>query len=297
MNKLQRYISENVIHLYWALIFGKPVRRSDFLSLRKNGFHDIDGPVFFLSTGRTGTLWFSRLLNFDRQSRAFHMIHPDLSYQSRWAYALHKQSNGRLTDTVKRALKEMVLIAREQHIRYAYKTDKKLIETNNNLTFFAPVLYDLFPNIKFVHLYRHPGEFICSGLRRKYYQNTSALDKKHIEPVVGNALDQWNNYSRLQKIAWLWFETNNFIENFKQELPDSRIFSLNFNERNQANIQALINFLELDVPAKKIKKYINFPLNQQKHGEYITYQNWPEQDKNQVREICGYLAKYYEYQL
>src|SRR5690625_7198839 len=69
---------------------------------------------------------------------------------------------------------------REQHLRYAYKSEKRYIETNNQLTFFAPGLARMFPDAQFVHLYRHPGEVVRSGMRRGWFDHNEPATLKII---------------------------------------------------------------------------------------------------------------------
>ena len=50
-------------------------------------------------------------------------------------------------------------------------------------------LGELFPKAKFIQLVRHPGDFVRSGIRRKYYSGNENDDSR-ITPLIN---DQYNN--------------------------------------------------------------------------------------------------------
>ena len=83
-------------------------------------------------------------------------------------------------------IKEVYFSGREEYLRYAFKTENRLIETNNGISFFAPILAEIFPTALFVHLYRHPGEFTRSGIRRDYFTG-SIEDIRRISPQEGSS--------------------------------------------------------------------------------------------------------------
>ncbi|MDZ7690395.1 MAG: hypothetical protein U5K69_04470 [Balneolaceae bacterium] len=107
---------------------------------------------------------------------------------------------------------KIVDAARYEQIRNAWLLDKKYIETNNRITFFCYALSELFPKSQFIHLVRQPEAFITSGLARDWYSNSVLHDEGRIKPTD-------NELQQVEKIAWLWNETNHFIEQFKREIP------------------------------------------------------------------------------
>jgi len=277
--------------IYWWLKAGRSKYRLTLFELRSDIKHYIKEPVFFLSTGRCGTKWFSDLLNHNKSLMVLHNPIPNLSVQSKLAYQnLVKDKTITLEKTY---LKEIFLTGREQFLRYSYKSQKRYIETNNYITFFAPILIDLFPDAKFVHLYRHPGEFVRSGIRRNYYTHKNPDDLKRI---VSSNNEEWNNFSQLQKTAWLWNETNLFIENFKTKNLN-KCFEFNFNNLTKENVCSLLNFLNISFPEFTILKSLNKKSNAQTSGSFAKYENWEENEKVALRRICSDLATKYGYKL
>lgn len=271
---------------YWLWQMGLPKRKANIYKLRSSNFEALKRPVFFLSTGRTGTKWFAQLLKTDKNLTVFHAGVPDLAIQNKFIYEL-KSKNPEIS-------KEIFLTAREEYFVYAYKTQKQFVETNNQLVFFAPEIAELLPNAVFVHLYRHPVEFVRSGMRRGWYEDN---DFTKFKLIKHSNSEVWQNYNRLQKIAWLWAETNLFIENFKQNIEKERFFDFNFNELNTENVEKLANFIGAEIPQRKIEKRLGKKENVQQKGSFKTFSDWTEQEKHQLSEICLPLAEKYGYEL
>ena len=284
----------SIEEIYWAYKFGKPKNKGTIYDLRASNFKELEPPIFFLSTGRTGTKWFTELLSKNKDLMLLHSERPDFAIQNNYAYNLYKSSieNKLLLSFIK----EIFLTGREQHLRYAYKTERQFVETNNHITFFAYALNEIFPNSKFVHLYRHPGEFVRSGLRRNWYKQNSNLNQKLIVPKNENTLD-WDNCDSITKISWLWNETNSFIENFSESIDSKRFYSFNFNELNLENVKNLMNFLNITIDESKISKRLNKKSNIQTSGNVEKYNNWSDNDKEKLKNICNPLAKKYGYKL
>lgn len=287
-------MKEEIIAL---LKYGIPKKKARIFDLRTNNFKDLKPPVFFLSTGRTGTQWFTELLNKTKRTLVFHVPKPDLSMQSVFIYGMLKKGKLEQNNDLWQAAKEIFLAGREENLRYSYKTDKLYIETNNFLTFFAPILAELFPNAKFIHLYRHPGEFVRSALNRNYYGENDKNIMRRIKPVDGYYYDNWNNLTRLEKSAWLWNETNLFIENFKSDINKDRVFSFNFNELTLEKVKSMTQFIGFDLKENTILKNMHRKKNVQKKKHYPPYHNWDIKDKNKLKDICGELAEGYGYHL
>ena len=161
-------------------------------------------PVFVLSTGRSGTMWLTRLLELAPNFKVHHEPLPELGFAAPIAHS---------NPTNIEHLKGIFLGGRYELIREAYLLNKHYIETNNRVTFLAPAIYQLFPNAKFIHLIRSPHKFVASGMSRGWYTKNVIHDDSRPVPPAELKLSQE------QKILWLWNQTNQFIEQFSSSLP------------------------------------------------------------------------------
>jgi len=280
--------------LYWYFEFG-PSKRKISADELKRRLDQIEKPVFFLSTGRTGTMWLARLFSKDRGIKAFHAPSPDLAAQNLFAYALQKDQSFS-KEQVNEILSQTFLAGRETYLRYSYKCERRYLETNNHITFFAHTIAELLPQARFVHIHRHPGDFVSSGLKRKWY-SSGDIELRQIVPVEGQDKEAWSGYHNIQKIAWLWKESNAYIDSFKQSLPSDKVFTLDFSTMDVDSIQKLIEFADARISDKQIRKSMKRRLNQQQFQSSERYANWPETEKQMLAEICGPLAKKYQYKL
>lgn len=262
-------------------------------------------PIFFLSTGRTGTEFFTKLLNNSDKVQVFHSPsnlfcneQSELIEQGKIAYEMYMQY-GFNDERTNKLVSQIFMASRESLLYKTYLHKKVYIETNNRITFLAPALKYIFPNAKFIYLHRHPAEFIRSGIRRKYYESNSIHELGRLVPL--NETKYFNNWSKLdniQKVAWLWSETNSFIDNFLSTLNSNDYFRFDFNQLTLNNIQNLLSFLEIeDINDPLINSLIKKPINIQKFGSFPKYKAWKQNDKNKVIDLCGKLSLKYGYSL
>ncbi len=269
--------------LRFMLEYGKPNRKGTVFDLR-SGKLELMKPVFFLSTGRAGTMWFSEVMKKDRSVKVLHRPSPDFAVQNVKAYKCFEHSEFD-NETLNEWFSEIYLAGRENHLRYAYKTDRRLIETNNSITFFAYALAEMFPEAKFVHLIRPPKKFIVSGLRRGYYTN-HPQEMRRIVP--GDNHHAWRNYSREQKIAWLWTETNKFARKFGNKIGEQRFKKFYFEELTVESVCKLLDFIDVGYDMNYIRKRINKPVNIQKSAnDESTGISWHKTEKIYLQEAIN----------
>ncbi len=262
-------------------------------------------PVFFLSTGRTGTEFFTKLLSNSEKVQVFHSpsnlfcnAQSELIEQGKVAYEMYMKY-GFNDERTNKLVSQIFMASREKLLYTTYLHNKTYIETNNRIVFLAPALKYIFPNVKFVYLHRHPGEFIRSGIRRKYYKSNSIHELGRLIPLDGTKyFTQWLKFDDIQKIAWLWSETNSFIDDFLSTLDNSDLFRFDFNRLTENNIKNLLNFLAIeDIDSEVIGNSINRPINIQKVGAFPKYKEWDQMDKDKVVNLCGELSLQYGYKL
>ena len=119
-------------------------------------------PVFILSTGRSGSKFLVKLLELSPHAAAYHEPRPTLEYFS--DYAFHHQQE-------KEILAGIINAARMESILDVFIKNRIYVESNQCLTFFSPVIAGLFKKAKFVHVVRHPGDFVRSAVRKGWHKN------------------------------------------------------------------------------------------------------------------------------
>jgi len=246
---------------------------------------------FILSTGRVGTALLTKLLNIQLDIDAFHVPDPELVYPSKRLYLL---SN----DITKECINELAISARYDLIRRSWLSGGQYVETNNRITFYAYGLANMFTRSKFVHLIRHPGHFVRSGLRRGYYDPNQIVEGKITPQHISHVQNEWAAMQQIEKVAWLWNETNTFIEKFKSTVQQDRILTIKSEDlfTDPSETQRIIQFLsETPEPSKKkIEKILKNPVNAQREGKIDVYSNWSVDEKEVVKKWTP-LAESYGY--
>ncbi|GAB4369246.1 MAG: hypothetical protein Kow0042_10870 [Calditrichia bacterium] len=243
--------------------------------------------AFVLSTGRSGTLLLNHLFLLSAEVEAHHQPRPELIRASRRAYEEIREHPEIFRETLKSSREELVLAAAQR--------DKLFLETNNRITFFAPVIPDVFPNSLFIHLVRHPGDFVRSGIRRKWYSGQHDYDLGRIVPVRGEMKDRWPSLSVIEKIGWLWNETNQFIEDFRQTVPAERFLFIKAEElfAEPEVTHRIFDFLQISgYNRKAVEKIIRTPVNVQKKGRFAKFEDWPEEDKQKLKLVTPLAERY-----
>lgn len=215
--------------------------------------HQEFAPIFVLSTGRNGTLLLTNLLSKSKKAVVFHEPEPELSMASKLAYENHTRNS--------EFVKGMFEGSRYEYLRTAFLLNKSYIETNNRITFFANEIAMLYPKAKFIHLVRNPTSFIKSGMGRDWYSGKNLYDEARI---VSTDDKLWNTLNQYEKIAWLWNETNSFIEEFKNSVDSNRVLTIKAEDMFNS-VETNVNILNFcgitdvshSVVSKTIAKKVN----------------------------------------
>jgi hypothetical protein len=210
-------------------------------------------PVFVLSTGRTGTQFLTELLRHSSLVRAHHEPEPTLNLLARKAW----QKEG--SDDFFKGCFEG---ARYELLRNSFILNKGYVETNNRITFLAPFIRSLYPNAKFVHLVREAESFVKSGLQRGWYTDTNIHDEGRITKQEG-----WGEMDQVDRIAWLWAETNRWITQFGKIMAADKWYVHKSEDlyRDDSKTQHLLHFCGADdISSLTIKKYQRKPVNTSK---------------------------------
>ena len=260
--------------------------------------YENSAPVFFLSTGRCGTKFLSELFLNHPAVIAHHEAHPNLQFFCNYSY--HHQDKPEI-------LRQMVDAARMELVLAAKIQNKTYLEANQCMVYYAPVISQLYKKAKFIHLVRHPGDFARSAIMKGWYVNDSIWEIGRIKPADQNF---WQSLTHIEKIGWLWHETNQFIEAFGEGLNDSdRFLRVSFEEivKTSAAIHQLTDFMGLERFAprflerfrgKKINRLEiarNEPPNMVKLDDFPAFNKWDDEMKNQLLRFTQTLAEKYGY--
>jgi hypothetical protein len=251
-----------------------------------NIVHKESQPCFILSTGRCGTALLTKIFEQHANIKSYHTPTPELVYYSKFAYENHKELSNEI--------KLIIDAARYEHIRNSFLLNKTFVETNNRITFFAYQLKELFPKAKFIHLIRNPINFITSGMARNWYTGNNPHDEGHI--IKNNDFKVWDNYSQSEKIAWLWNETNQFIEDFKSQIEPERINTIFAEDlfKNSQTVIEIFKFLNLSpISTVKISSLTKTPINK---GNVETIKSIYFKIDQKFESLLP-LSKLYEYSL
>ncbi|MCQ9205010.1 MAG: sulfotransferase [Omnitrophica bacterium] len=263
--------------------FGKPI---DYASLPRRVYEQAPC-CFVLSTGRCGTKLLTKLMGLSKEIKCKHVPFPELIYFSKLAYETFEED--------RKKFKFAINMARYELIQEAFLRKQTYVETNNRITFFAPFLTEIFKQAKFIHLVRHPADFVRSGINREWYKGRNIHDTGRIVPQHNKQID-WSEMTQIERIAWLWNETNQFIENFKLNLKDpDRILFVKAEDlfSRPETTQKVFSFLKLvSPPIKKITKIIRRSVNVQRNSYCSKYDQWKQQEKDQLSKYAGLFSKY-----
>lgn len=258
---------------------------------RLHAFDDHHPCVFVLSTGRVGTKTLAAILSLCSNIFAYHEPRPKLFALSRLAYLYNYHPP---TDEI---LTAAFLVARQDLLEYSLSCRRGYVETSPQITFLAPAVLHAIPNVRFIHLARHPVAVVRSGMRRGWYAD-HPYDSTRITPRPGTKdAEYWETYSVVQKNLWLWAETNRWIIEFMDTLPTHQRFRLKaedlFTGRPEV-LHQLFAFVGCSMPSpSKIHAILRKKLNAQRKGS-LSDEEWNEiwnnvfQFTNEVASRLGY---------
>jgi hypothetical protein len=274
-------------------------------------FHHIDSksieemyneysPVFVLSTGRCGSKFICNLLGLSPEVAAHHEPEPILQYFSNYAY--HHQNDGEI-------LTGMIHAARMELVLRDYNENKIYVESNQCLTFFAYALSNLYPRSKFVHLIRHPGDFVASAVKKGWHLNDSIWEAGRVR-MAGH--DAWTRLTHIEKLSWTWHTTNEYITRFGTDLEQGRFAAYRIEDilSDEQPARSLMAFTGIKnevmsesintLRNKKINEleiHANEPPNMKKQAVFPVYREWPQEMKDGLAVYTKELPRTFGYEL
>jgi len=276
-----------------------------------NIFHHIDqktidsmyneySPVFVLSTGRSGSKFLHTIISQCDDIQSNHEAFPTLQYFSNFAF--HNQEKQEL-------LSAMFNASRMELILDAYNNNKLFFESNQCHVFFANAIAILFKKAKFIHLIRHPGDFICSAIKKGWHLNDTIWEAGRVKMSYE---EEWQKLDQVQKLAWTWQITNDFIRCFFENQDHERLLTVKLEDltSQKESVSKVLSFIgskniikeEIirQLQGNKVNElFIHHlePVNMKKVKEYPTFATWSNETKGRISKYLDKLSLYYDYKI
>ncbi|HNP17862.1 MAG TPA: hypothetical protein PKL31_05465 [Fulvivirga sp.] len=268
-----------------------------------NWFKPAPDPKYFkfnliVSTGRTGTKYLGKVLNQPKMGIvALHEPKPNLE---NIGYDL---LTGKITNE---QAKEAILKNRKRIMSKV--GNLTYIESNGGMVFLLPLLADIFPLLKVVHIVRNPIDLVKSGVNRSMKVNGEIIQKYAMEErwrlkasdIKNDPYSHlWNEMDIYQRFMWLWNIKNKHIADFLK--TGNRGITIKFedifHQTDNIGFDQLIKYFSLPDEIKNLLNNKRFESAKNKNAVTFAqnYEDWPEDRKLALKEICNDLASKYNY--
>lgn len=222
-------------------ISGVPVNPAEFHpSLLESSV----APLFVLGTGRSGTTTICDLLRQSPGTRAEHEPFIQLtSLSTRLAY-------GDITTSEASESLRMLF----QHVTVAPETEH-LVYADQKFWNLVPLIHELLPRARFLHLIRDGRDFVRSAVSRGWFGPEDAdrngiwgqtrLQGDRLDPAISS--ESWQGMSPFARASWYWALVNDRIEGDLAGLPPEVHLTIRLEEL-PAEVSRLFQFLGWQAP-------------------------------------------------
>jgi hypothetical protein len=254
-------------------------------------------PILIISTGRTGTIFFSRL---------FADLYPTL------AASYHERGNSRPMQILtnlhfshlfpKSGLKAAWKFFKGGEVETCEKSFH--MDANCFLYGVAPLAPELYPRLKVLHIVRDPRSYVTSHLNFSRQKGTSYIANYFVpfwQPnpfLVGELpLSKAFGFTRFEKYCWVWNFKNRVMEGLENSAtPYLRVrFEDLFNTGNpEEAFGKITDFLGLPRVAG-IRDKFREPANTSSKADFPEWREWTPQQAAQLDSFCGERMGKYGY--
>ena len=253
-------------------------------------------PVLIISTGRTGTIFFSRL---------FADLYPaTASYHERGASRLIQiLTNAHFAHLFpKSGLKIAWKLFKGREIRDCKKTFH--IDANSFLYGLASLAPELYPGLRVLHIVRDPRTYVTSHLNFQLQRNTSFIANRFVpfwqpDPFLTGKLG-WRHMpglSRFERFCWIWDFKNSIMEQLDgSSTPYLRVrFEDIFYTPNPEEFFGRItDFIGLP-RLTGIRDRFREPANTSAKTVFPDWHAWTPRQCAQLDKLCGERMRRYGY--
>ncbi len=250
-------------------------------------------PVFIVSTGRTGTKFFSVFFNYFNNILALHEPYPDFRKLS-VNYARGKVSFNAAAKQIEK---------NRRLINYELKKKKIniYIESNNRFFSLLKPLRAVFPGAKIIYIVRDGRDYVRSGMSRNWYTASDKNTRLRADMFPGDPYyEKWNKMNRFEKIAWRWQKKDGIIHDDIKTLDNTIkvTFEDIFLHPDNIGIYDITRFMGIDdaVVAERLEKTKNQKINTNPKHAIPAWKSWDEEMKKAFDEIAAsHMKVHYDY--
>ncbi|MBW1915677.1 MAG: sulfotransferase [Deltaproteobacteria bacterium] len=236
--------------------------------------------AFFVSTGRTGTDFFSTLFN-DIIKNSWSLHEPKPAFRKRGHELMSRDHT----------LYEKYYFSLPRKFRHRRHAEKWYVETNYHLFAAIPLIRDAFPDALVFHIVRDGRDVVTSWLNRFRYITNDHMTPFHVPGDTAQA--RWDKWNPLQKLSWYWKTVNLRAKNTE---PDMILRFEDLFIRNRDLIfDILKRFDKIEYDTEQIKGTLNKRINLNKNDFFPKYDEWPRLWKDQFWEIAGQEMEAFNY--
>ncbi len=238
--------------------------------------------AFIVSTGRTGTDFFTSLFN-DHISNTWSLHEPKPAFRAR-SYKLVGRTH---------TLFEKYYFKMPRQRRHKDHPGKWYIETNYHLFAAIPLIRDAFPHSLIVHIVRDGREVVTSWLNKYRYITNDHITPHHIPGDP--AQPYWKNWNPLQKLSWYWKTVNEMVEAHQ---PDLWLHFEKIFQQNHEDLAVLLqNLSGIDYEWEQVKEIAGKKVNKTQQPFFPDYAEWPRHWQDQFLAIAGDTMERYGYRI
>ena len=253
---------------------------------------------FIISTGRTGTKFFKHYLDTLPDTTAFHEPTPDLlDIGINLARGKITPKDARRYISASRSLQLLITNSLQS---------KHYVESNNRLFSLIPILPDIFPSCRILHIVRDGRDVVRSCMNRKYYTSADGFFRNGMRIQAVDFPDdpyaaKWSNMTPFEKTCWWWTKKDRTIYDAVLNNPNS--ITLKFEDLFDAttcctSLDLLLQHLRIPYTPSDLDRYSEWltkKINAQKTHSFPHWDEWTDEHKQQFQAICGEHMALYGY--
>lgn len=253
--------------------------------------------VLLLSTGRTGTMFFANLF---RELLPQACVYHEAGERSRM---INIFTNAHLAGFLPKSL---LIWAWRKAIALDLQACSKdyYIDSNNHLYGIVPLIPELYPNLKVIHIVRDPRSYVRSHLNWARHRPRSFI-ANYLTPFwQPNAfllremtLFEWIKASRFERFAWIWDYKNGLIERLEESaIPYLRVRFEDFfgSLAPEQWLNQILRFMGLP-EVSGVSELFRCPVNPNKGQSFPKWPDWSPWQCHRLYILCGDRMERYGY--